>query len=105
MKNAKLWFFLGLLLSLFALSNLVLWGYFSARPLPFEETKALYLRYFPEWARNGRSLAGFFTLVNVLSLYLVGKTIAYLDKTYRRIGIPVMMLNTLMLALQLWSLM
>ncbi len=54
---------------------------------------------------NGRSLTGFFTIVNVLSLYLVGKTIAYLDKTYRRIGVPVMILGTLMLALQLWSLM
>ncbi len=31
--------------------------------------------------------------------------IAYLDKIYPRIGVPVMTLNTLMLALQLWSLM
>lgn len=38
-------------------------------------------------------------------MYLIGKSIASLGKDYRAVGLVSMILITLMLALQLWSLM
>jgi len=105
MKYAKGLFFLGVLLSLFVLSDLVLWWYLSAKSLSFEETKALYLSYFPAWSRNARYLTGLFIIINIAAMYVIGKAIAFLGKNYRGAGILFMILNALMLALKLWSLM
>ncbi len=105
MRNSKTWYFLGILLTLVVLSDLVLWWYLSAKPLSFQETKAMYMGYFPDWVDSARYLTGFFILVNILSLYFLGKAIAYLSKNYRRVDVPVMVLSTILLALQLWSLM
>ncbi|MFB9293204.1 hypothetical protein [Persicitalea jodogahamensis] len=75
MKNPKLWFVIGILLTILVVVDFVLWWYLSTFSLSFEKTKTLYLSFSPPFFRNSRYLTGLFLALNTLALYLTGKAI------------------------------
>ncbi|MBD2700482.1 hypothetical protein IC229_07540 [Spirosoma sp. BT702] len=102
MKTA---FYFGLLLCLIGTANLILWIGLSTKDLSFEQTKALYLSYFPVFFRNVTLITLLGIAFGCFSAYLLIRSQGLTDIGYRRVGQLFIGLNTLLIMWQAFSLM
>ncbi|NID12605.1 hypothetical protein [Fibrivirga algicola] len=106
MKNSNVSFYLGLVLSALVLLNLGLWIYAATRVgLSFEQARQTYLGYFPDFLQHPTLL----TLLNValcsLSLFLLIRMGESLSRLANLIRIPTVVINTILIAWNVFSLM
>ena len=106
MKDTNTNFYLGLFLFGLVLTNVTLWIFVATRhSLSFADAKETYLSYFPAFLQNATLL----TLLNVAfcaaSLYLLIRIGESLSRFYNLIRIPVIILNTVLIAWNVFSLM
>ncbi|MEZ0486957.1 hypothetical protein [Fibrella aquatica] len=106
MKQFNLSFALGLLLSMIVLLNLGLWIYVATREgVSFVEAKATYLSCFPSFLQNALLLTLLNIVLCVVSLFLLIRIGESLSRLANMVRIPTIIINTILIAWNIFSMM
>lgn len=106
MKNDTLPFYAGLLLFSLAVANVALWIFVATRVgLSFSDARQMYLSYFPGFLQNTLLLTGLNVVFCTISLYLLIRLGESLSRFHSFIRMPVVVVNTVLIAWNLFTLM
>lgn len=101
----KVAFSIGILLFVAVVADLTLWISLSTKDISFDQTKALYLSYFPAFLRNATILTLLTIALSSLSIYLLSRSSKLPGTGYRRVGQLLLALNFVLISWQIFSLM
>jgi hypothetical protein len=106
MKDTTTNFYIGLFLAALLVANVALWVYVCiGGGLSFDAAKQTYLAHFPGFLQHPTLLTLLNVALGAASLYLLLRTGDALDRLASLIRIPVISLNTVLIAWNIFTLM
>jgi hypothetical protein len=107
MKDTNITFYIGLFLSALVVANVALWVYVSivGGGLSFDGARQSYLAHFPDFLQHAMLLTLLNVVLGAVSLYLLLRAGDAISRLYSLIRIPVISVNVVLIAWNIFTLM